>query len=86
MKYFEVVDPYYSLIKAESVDKASYTYKELIGEDSVPFKIKEVDQMYAFKKFGTTKNEHNEELTFSEALSEFTDEENTVLLIDGSLI
>jgi len=85
MKYYEITEPYYSLIKAESEEKAI----EIYGLDDIEeeyFKINEVDKDYAWSKFSDSKVERDRDYTDEEIKAEFEDEEEAYLLIDSSMI
>ena len=88
MKYFEMQEPYYALIVAETEEKAKEVYKEIVcdidddEEEAFYAGMKEVEKQYARHLFRTTKDEDGK----YPSLKEFIDMKNDLLLIDASLI
>lgn len=85
MKYFEVKDPYYALIPAQSKEEAIQIYVDEIAEDDdncLENEMVEVTQLYAFTKFADALKD--EFKTIGEALDSFLNAH--ILLIDGHLI
>lgn len=81
MKYFEIHDPYYALVKAETVEKALEIYVEQVADDDGTLReeIKEVDRDYALIQFARSESE-------DETLDKFHREKSEVLLIESSLL
>lgn len=84
MKYFEVNNPYYALIKGENEKEVLQTYVELVAYDdgSLKNEIKEIDQYDAFIKFGNALTENGDkDISFSDVLNEFLDKDSKLLLM-----
>jgi len=81
MKYFEFVEPYYALIKAESKETAIDMYNEFVCDLDESLEIREVSEKEAWCKL-------NEAEKGFRSLEELKDDfsKNDLLLIDGSLI
>ncbi|NUI59275.1 hypothetical protein HUN88_05830 [Bacillus amyloliquefaciens] len=88
MKYFEVSDPYYALIKANTKEKAIKLYTEEVADDDGNLKeeIKEVGMLYAAVKHSRTITEDQELSPISDVLEELQSNEERVLIMDGSLL
>lgn len=84
MKYFEVTESYYALIKAKNKDEMIEIYGQI--DDDENFDFKEVDKDYAWSKFSDSSVERDREYTLEELLEDFEAEEEALLLIDSSLI
>jgi len=87
MKYFEVYDPYYALIKAENKEAARDEYVANVADDDGTLidEIKEVDRDYALVKYSRGKDEDGKLIPIPEILNDFQSGENLVLLIDPTL-
>lgn len=86
-RYFEVFDPYYALIKADSGEEAEKIYNADVSDtddyEDFQEEIKEVDREYAFNEYSKLmKKEGNEHLT----VEEFNVPVSEVLIWDGSLL
>lgn len=91
MKYFEIEEPYYALIRAESEEEAKEIYNEIVAEED-EFNLAvftEITEEEAFKKFSNPKVWKGDNVsswqiktTFLNVLSEGA----TILLVDGDLI
>ncbi|ANB66164.1 putative yosH (plasmid) [Anoxybacillus sp. B7M1] len=87
MKFYEVHEPYYALVKARDKDEAIKLYTELVADDgSLHEETKEVSRDYALIRFGRALGEDKELMPVEKVIDEFNDEQNNILLIDGSLI
>ncbi|SFP17981.1 hypothetical protein [Salibacterium halotolerans] len=90
MKYFEINQPYYALLKAENKGQAIMKYITLVSDDSedepLSEAMQEVPQDYAVAKFSRAAGEDKELPPLDEVLEELRDGEDSVLLIDGSLL
>lgn len=90
MKFFEVHDPYYALIKAPNEAEAIQEYVKSVAddEDSQPLKneIVEVDRDYAVARYSRSKSEDGEEVPLGEILEDIKNDETMTLLIDGNLL
>ncbi|MGY4689320.1 hypothetical protein [Salibacterium sp. K-3] len=90
MKYFEISQPYYALLKAENESQAIMKYIEQVADDSenepLCEEIQEVPTDYAVAKFSRATGEDRELPPLREVLDELRDGEDSVLLIDGSLL
>jgi hypothetical protein len=83
MKYFEIIEPYYGLIKANSEVEAQDIYNKIISDEG---KVEEVDRDYALAHFSRSTGENREVITVNEILKDFNSEESLVLLVDGGLL
>ncbi|MCY8810582.1 hypothetical protein P8907_20890 [Bacillus atrophaeus] len=88
MKYFEVSDPYYALIKAYTKEKAMELYTDTVTDDDgeLSDEMTEVGQVYAAIQHGRAPGEDKEIMPFKQVLEEISNDEEMVLLIDGSLL
>jgi hypothetical protein len=90
MKFFEIHDPYYALIKAPNEAEAIQEYVKSVADDDElnPLKdeIGEVDRDYAVASYSRAKSEDNEDVPLSEILEDIRNERTMILIIDGSLI
>ncbi|RJS57492.1 hypothetical protein CJ481_17350 [Bacillus subtilis] len=89
MKYFEVFDPYYALIKAYTKEKAMELYTDTVTDDDdgeLSDEMTEVGQVYAAIQHGRAPGEDKELMPFKQVLEEISNDEEMVLLIDGSLL
>ncbi|MGG3890198.1 hypothetical protein [Metabacillus fastidiosus] len=87
MRYFEIHEPYYALLKANNETEAIQKYIENVaGEKGETFNISEVDRDYALIKFSQAPDENKKLLPINTVINEFNAQENEVMIIDGSLI
>jgi hypothetical protein len=88
MKFYEVSEPYYALLKAENVEAAIKEYTQTVGEDDGTLKdeIKEVHPYNAILNYGRGKSEDGEEVSVKELFDDLISPEPMLLLIDGSLL
>ncbi|EME72225.1 hypothetical protein CHCC15325_3035 [Bacillus licheniformis] len=88
MKFFEVCDPYYALIKANTKERALKLYTEAVADDDghLSDAIKEVGMLYAAVKHSRTVTEDQELSPISDVLEELQSDEERVLIMDGSLL
>ena len=89
MKYFEVNEPYYALIKAPSKKRALEIYTETISEDddgTLSEEMMEVNRDYALVKFSRVKGENGEVAPIFKVLETFKNDEAEMLFVDSSLI
>lgn len=83
MKYFEIKEPYYALIRANNEEEAIREYNNNI--DVFEGDIKEISEDEAFGKFCRACTEdRGEDDLISTLVKEF--EINSILLIDGNLL
>lgn len=88
MKFFEVHDPYYALIKAENKEKAVNEYIHNVAADEdgkLIDEIEEVDRDYAIAQYSRGKSEDGKEIPLKEILEDVQNDRDIVLLFDGSL-
>ena len=88
MKYFEVNEPYYALIKAPSKKRALEIYTETVSEDddgTLREEMMEVNRDYALVKFSRVKGENEEVAPIIKTLETFNNDEAELLLVDSSL-
>ncbi len=88
MKFFELCDPYYALIKANTKERALKLYTEAVADDTgeLSDEMREVGQVYAAIKHGRAPGEDKELVPFDQALEEISNDEEMVLIIDGGLL
>lgn len=86
MKYFEVTDPYYALLKAEDKERALLEYNASVaGLDDIN-EIKEVSRDYALVRFSQTPSEDKGLLPPATSVKEFENPVTCILLWDGMLL
>lgn len=85
MKYFEATSPYYSLIKAETYEKAKEIFVQHVADED-DLNLKEVNRDYALVRFSKAPGEDGEEISIKETLDSFQSHEEKCLVIDGNLI
>lgn len=83
MKYFEVIDPYYGLIKANDEIEAQSLYNKIISDEGT---VKEINRDYALAYFSRSTGENGEAITVNEILKDFNSDESLVLLVDGAVL
>ncbi|WP_144498733.1 hypothetical protein [Bacillus pumilus] len=89
MKFYEVHDPYYALIKARNEESAMKIYTDTVADDEVgelAENIKEVTGLYAAAKFSRIPGEDKELIPFEEVLEDLTSDGEMMLAVDGNLI
>lgn len=87
MKFFEVNNPYYALIKAEDVVKAMREYVKVVADDdgTLSEEIRSVDRDYSIARYSRVKSEDGKEMSLMEILNDLNSDENMVLIVDGVL-
>lgn len=86
MKYFEVIDPYYALIKAEDKEHAKLEYNASVaGLDDIN-DIYEVPEDYALVRFSQTPGEDKKLIDPKTILEDFKSPDVCILIWDGSLL
>ncbi|EDW22452.1 hypothetical protein [Bacillus pumilus] len=88
MKFYEVHDPYYALIKAKNEENAMTIYTDVVADDDggLTEEITEVTGTYATIRYSRVNGEDNKTIPVEEVLEHLTSEEEMVLIIDGSLL
>lgn len=90
MRFYEVHDPYYALIKAKSTHNAVNLYVNTVADDDsnnpLINNITEVEREYALVRFSRTFGEDTIEVPIKDVLDDFQNEIEQVLIIDGSLL
>ncbi|MGZ9699829.1 hypothetical protein ACVU03_18635 [Bacillus safensis] len=88
MKFYEVNEPYYALIKAKNEENAMTIYTDVVADDDGGLieEITEVTEAYAAIIYSRVNGEDNNAIPVKEVLEHLTNEEEMVLVIDGSLI
>lgn len=84
MRYFEIHDPYYAMLKATDQDEAINKYTEFVAddeEDTLKDEIREVSRDIALIMFSRGTGEGSELKSPAELLEEFNKEEADILLI-----
>ncbi|KQU12070.1 hypothetical protein ASG46_05905 [Bacillus sp. Leaf49] len=88
MKFFEVSNPYYALIKANTKEKAMELYKKDSADDEgdLSKELIEVGDIYAAMRYGRAPGEDKNLIPLKEVLKDITSDEEMVLLTDGDLL
>ncbi|MCY9674650.1 hypothetical protein M5W63_19345 [Bacillus pumilus] len=88
MKFYEVNEPYYALIKAKNDENAMTIYTDVVADDDggLSEEITEVTEAYATIIYSRVNGEDNNVIPVKEVLEHLTSEEEMVLIIDGSLL
>lgn len=87
MKFFKVRDPYYALIKANTKESAIKLYLDEVAADEGDLYMKEVSAINAAVTYGILLAETDDaEITKVEMIENLEDDEERVLLMDGSLL
>lgn len=86
MKFFEVLTPYYALLKAESLDDAIIEYNASIAGNTNVSDFHEVSRDYALVKFSQYSGSIEKTVTVNEVLQVLNSDEFYFLIIDGSLL
>lgn len=94
MKFYEIRDPYYALIKAEDKAEAEKVYNEMVayttGEDKVEDfqekEMKEVSRDYALVTFSQIQDHDGTCAGYDFIKGMFNDPDFKLLKMDGSLI
>ncbi|WP_155762164.1 hypothetical protein [Bacillus safensis] len=88
MKFYEVNEPYNALIKAKNDENAMTIYTDVVADDDggLSEEITEVTEAYAAIIYSRVNGEDNKVIPVKEVLEHLTNEEEMVLVIDGSLI
>ncbi|WP_342467297.1 hypothetical protein NSS65_13380 [Bacillus sp. FSL K6-1006] len=88
MKFYEVNEPYYALIKAKNDENAMTIYTDVVADDDggLSEEITEVTEAYAAIIYSRVNGEDNNVIPVKEVLEHLTSEEEMVLIIDGSLL
>ncbi|QEG13486.1 hypothetical protein PPK14_gp12 [Bacillus phage vB_BspS_SplendidRed] len=90
-KFYEVQNPYYALIKADSLEEAEKIYNAGVAytSDIENFKNKEIALVgyeYALVKIAQEKDGAGELKSPKAVISEYLKQESGVILLDGALI
>lgn len=88
MKFYEINNPYYALVKAENEGEAIKEYTKSVADNdgSLHEEIKEVDREYALAAYSRGLSEDGHTISVNEILEDFRNGETMTLLVDGSLI
>ncbi|WP_144520691.1 hypothetical protein [Bacillus pumilus] len=89
MKFYETHEPYYALIKARNIKNATEIYNDTVADDvegELAENIKEVTGIYAAIRYSRVNGEDGKPTPVKEDLDDLTNEEEMVLIIDGSLL
>ena len=85
MKYFEVVIPYYALLKAEDKEQALIEYNASVAYLEDINDIHEVQEDYALVRFSQVPSEDKKLLAPKTVLEEFNEANRCVLVWDLAL-
>ena len=86
MKYFEINEPYYGLLKAENQDDALVQYNAVIADLEEIDEVIEVQRDYALARYSQATGEDGKLIPLKEILESFNDSDICTLVIDGSLL
>ncbi|WFA91215.1 hypothetical protein [Bacillus subtilis] len=91
MKFYEINEPYYALLKAKDEADAERIYNEQIAdtddyENFQDDEIIEVERDYALIMFSRTKDEDGKLVSYTRISEDFNNPEIEVLIMDGSLL
>lgn len=89
MNFYEVNEPYYALVMADSYEKAYKEYVEVVAEDhdgDLLENINQVSEQYALLRFSRVTDDGGDLLEIDEMLRILKSEKTELLIIDGSLI
>ncbi|MCY1093967.1 hypothetical protein [Bacillus safensis] len=88
MKFYETHEPYYALIKARNSKNATEIYTDTVADDDGKLieNMTEVTEAYAAIIYSRVNGEDNNVIPVKEVLEHLTNEEEMVLIIDGSLL
>ncbi|WP_081038944.1 hypothetical protein [Bacillus altitudinis] len=88
MKFYEVHDPYYALIKAKNEENAMTIYTDVVADDAGGLieEITEVTETYAAIRYSRVNGYDNKMIPVEEVLEDLKNEIQMVLIIDGSLV
>lgn len=88
MKFYEVNEPYYALIKAKNDENAMTIYTDVVADDDGALieEITEVTETYAAIRYSRVNGEDNKMIPVEEVLEDLKNEIQMVLIIDGSLV
>lgn len=86
MKFFEVVTPYYALLKAEDKDAAKLEYNASVAGLEDINEITEVPQDYALLMFSRAPGEDKKLVDSDVILEDFRNPEVSLLVLDGALL
>ena len=91
MKFYEIHEPYYALIKARDEVDATKKYIEVVAGEEDEFEeilenCEQVSDYYAVAKFARSLGEDRELVEFNEVMEALKSNDTEILLMDGSLI
>jgi len=88
MKFYEIHEPYYALIKAGNKEKAREEYISKVADDegTVMQEMNEVDRDYAVARFSRAKAESGKDVPLEEILKQIKSDSVELLIIDGLLL
>ncbi|MEK4049875.1 hypothetical protein [Bacillus sp. FSL K6-2839] len=86
MKFYEVHDPYYALIKAHNKEDAIRIYTDNVADDGDKLEITEVTETYAAVRHSRTYDEDGKPLSVKAVLEDIINDNKMVLGRDGNLI
>ncbi|MDN0040599.1 hypothetical protein QVO03_09985 [Bacillus aerophilus] len=88
MKFYEVNEPYYALIKAKNDENAMTIYTDVVADDDGGLieEITEVTETYAAIRYSRVNGYDNKMIPVEEVLEDLKNEIQMVLIIDGSLV
>lgn len=85
MKFYEVNEPYYALIKAKNEESAIKIYTDNVADDGDKLAISEVTEPYAAVRHSRTVDEDERILSIEKVIEDITNEEEMLLGMDTSV-
>ncbi|GLF91073.1 hypothetical protein Saga11_23320 [Bacillus safensis] len=87
MKFYEVHDPYYALIKAKNEENAMTIYTDTVADDDggLMEEITEVTETYAAIRHSRTVDADERILSIEKVIEDITNEEEMLLGMDTSV-
>ncbi|MGC6586181.1 hypothetical protein ACPV3A_14585 [Paenibacillus sp. Dod16] len=86
MRYFEIHDPYYALIKADIKEEAIQVYDTYVADSDSEIVVEEISRDSALVKFARGKNNGVIEMVSErEIIEEFNRDQADILLITSEL-
>lgn len=88
MRYFEVIQPYYALLKAKNPDNAKQIYTKIV-EGVQPFtledqlEMKEVPVEYASAAYSRSLTRDAQEMPLDDVVQALTNRDEMILTVDG---
>lgn len=90
MKFYEIIEPYWALIKAPNEEEAIAEYVRVVADDDaenpLSEEIQELDRDFAVARFSRIRSEDGDEIPLAEVVAAIQKEGTEILAMDGSLL